>query len=119
MSRVQADDIAVVTTGENAGQLVHVLYPSPSSLSFWMTLHYPHLGSLWWHCKALGHIKTLQFNLAGWSPAEAPPGRCVDCPDCQLRPLRDGPGTDETLDWASAPDPQVARLLKLLHEARA
>jgi hypothetical protein len=35
-------------------------------------------------------------------------GDSVYCADSQLRPIRDSDGTDETLTWASKPEPVAA-----------
>lgn len=113
MTRVQAGDLAVIVHPSNAGELVRIVQRSEHETVF--ARMYPHGGLVWWTCEAISHVQT--FRPPAGERHERPPGSPLDCPDRHLRPLRDAPGADETLDWAAVPDPQVTRLLRLLHGA--
>jgi hypothetical protein len=60
----------------------------------------------WW-CETLTHFKA-HFEVAGVD-VDIKPGTRAVVADKQLRPLRDNPWKDETLEWAGLPKQEYAK----------
>jgi hypothetical protein len=90
-------DLAVVVRSkfaENVGRFVRVIERA---------------GAEWeWRVEALQPIAVLSWDGVKF---DAKPGDCIGCYDRSLRPIRDGDGDDETLDWAGKPS-QVNSLVE-------
>lgn len=89
--RCKVGDICVIIGGlpENVGRLLRV-----------DGVYY----SGWWLCEALQTVMTIEG-------VEVHAGEKVVSTDDILRPLRDGPGTDETLEWVGRPETAPANPL--------
>lgn len=60
---------------------------------------------LWdWRCEALQRI-TVADRFDASQRSEVLAGEELGCQDFHLQPLRDQPGTDETLTWKPVPQP--------------
>lgn len=86
--RCKSGELAIVTRSRsgNLGCLVHVMHDSGMRDD----------GLFWWHVVTLA-----------WSNVEGmgrvPPGYQALIADSDMRPIRGGPGRDESLEWAKVP----------------
>lgn len=75
-------DLAVVVRCTNPAWVGHVLR---------VVRLYPIAGTPHWVCEPDTYVHPVSGRLMAWA-------------DCQLRPLRDSDGADETLTWAPKPE---------------
>ena len=92
--RCKPGDIAVIIKGPNEGALIAVLMTSPNLKSpSWL-------------------VESLQGPLHGGYSDGRPNVTCRwgNIQDDRLRPLRDNPGPDETLQWKKVPAPTLVKM---------
>lgn len=104
--RCKVGDIAVITTGIQAGLLLEVLAACP-----WR--------EACWEVKQLSqNPQAIRLVDGNWTLYPVTPGAAVFCYDEILRPIRDGNGEDEALRRVGKPNETLEDLYALMQPKR-